>query len=229
MAPSFDTVGWFSSRQNIMSLVGLALLEGMGEPSAITNFIISDDAVSRSSPQIQFAFNHFVKNTLGKKIERITLAPEGLDVWWETFRIIQAGEVKTTNLPWVKSHNASLGPGILERFKAAENISSLELASAQQKRKEIKDHIDKIILPGTVLVLPTAPCIAPLLDSSDSILDSFRSNTMALTCIAGLAGLPQLSIPALIVENCPVGISFIGSPGMDEKILDLVQKINYKL
>ena len=44
---------------------------------------------------------------------------------------------------------------------------------------------------------------------------------MRLTCIAGLGGLPQVSIPVGTVEGCPVGLSFIGWAGGDEALLDL--------
>ena len=44
---------------------------------------------------------------------------------------------------------------------------------------------------------------------------------MRLTCIAGLGGLPQVSIPIGTVAGCPVGLSFIGWAGGDEALLDL--------
>jgi amidase len=44
---------------------------------------------------------------------------------------------------------------------------------------------------------------------------------MRLTCIAGLGGLPQVSMPVGTVDGCPVGLSFVGWPGGDEALLDL--------
>ena len=44
---------------------------------------------------------------------------------------------------------------------------------------------------------------------------------MALTSIAGLSGLPQVSLPIGTVDGCPIGLSFIGWPGADETLLDL--------
>jgi amidase len=44
---------------------------------------------------------------------------------------------------------------------------------------------------------------------------------MRLTCTAGVAGLPQMSIPAGTPSGCPVGLSFIGWAGGDEALLDL--------
>jgi amidase len=72
-----------------------------------------------------------------------------------------------------------------------------------------------------VLCLPTAPCIAPRIDAGADELEAFRARAMSLTCIAGLSGLPQVSMPATVVDGCPAGISFIGWEGADEALLDL--------
>jgi amidase len=70
-------------------------------------------------------------------------------------------------------------------------------------------------------VLPAAPCIAPRIDTDPEAQESYRVRVMRLTCIAGLGGLPQISIPIGVVHGCPVGLSFIGWPGGDEALLDL--------
>jgi amidase len=44
---------------------------------------------------------------------------------------------------------------------------------------------------------------------------------MRLTCISGISGLPQVSIPAGTISGCPIGISFLGWAGGDEALLDL--------
>ena len=36
-------------------------------------------------------------------------------------------------------------------------------------------------------------------------------------------------MPALTVENCPVGVSFLGSAGMDETILELTQTFSKQM
>jgi amidase len=52
-------------------------------------------------------------------------------------------------------------------------------------------------------------------------METFRLRTFRLTCIAGLAGLPQVTIPAGTIAGCPVGLSFIGWADSDEVLLDL--------
>jgi amidase len=49
---------------------------------------------------------------------------------------------------------------------------------------------------------------------------------MRLTCIAGLAGLPQITMPVGLASGCPVAFSFIGWPGADEALLDLAVSLS---
>jgi amidase len=48
---------------------------------------------------------------------------------------------------------------------------------------------------------------------------------MRLTCIAGLSGLPQVTLPVGSISGCPIGLSFIGWHGADEALLDLAVKL----
>ncbi|MBU6507603.1 MAG: amidase, partial [Alphaproteobacteria bacterium] len=55
--------------------------------------------------------------------------------------------------------------------------------------------------------------------------DDFRARVMALTCIAGLSGLPQVTIPATQINGLPVGLSFIAWDRGDESLLALAQTL----
>ena len=52
-------------------------------------------------------------------------------------------------------------------------------------------------------------------------LDAVRGRNLQLTCIAGLAGLPQVSVPAGRIDGGPVGFGLIGPRGSDRALLDL--------
>ena len=53
-------------------------------------------------------------------------------------------------------------------------------------------------------------------------MEYFRKKTMALISLASLAGLPQVSIPAVrSADGVPVGLSLMGWAGGDEALLNL--------
>ena len=54
-------------------------------------------------------------------------------------------------------------------------------------------------------------------------LDEFRQDALAMLCAAGLAGLPQLSVPAGSVDNGPVGLGLVGARGADLPLIRLAE------
>lgn len=223
MAPSFDTAGWFTNEAALFRDIGGVLLDGASVAAKPVNLLIGEDAFGHADDAVAAALRQVLgaANAVLPPAQAVTIAPDGYDDWRETFRIIQGAEVKQTNLPWVRAHNAQLGPGIKERFAMAEAITDEETAWAEASCAQIRDQLHALVPAGTILCLPSAPVIAPKLDALPQDLEGFRANTMALTCIAGLSGLPQVSLPAANVEGCPVGLSFIAWPGGDEALLDL--------
>jgi amidase len=150
------------------------------------------------------------------------VAGEEIEEWRDAFRLIQGFELQSTLLPFIESHNVDLGSGIKERFEAAAQISFAEADAARNKRKEIAQRLGALLPPGTVLVLPTTPTLPPEREIPDGAsFAEFRTQTLGYTCLAGHAGLPQISIPATEAAGCPIGLSFIGWRGGDEALLDL--------
>lgn len=223
MAPSLDTAGWFANDAALFKTVGPVVLDDQTVAADIDRLLIAEDGFEQANPAVAQALRAVVDAAAGvlPPSEPVDVAPGGLAAWSEAFRVIQASEVKTTNLPWVEEHQANLGPGIKERFAMAATITPEATAAARQEREIIRAHMHELVPPGTVVCLPTAPVIAPKVDTPPEGLEFFRANTLALTCSAGHSGLPQISLPAATVEGCPVGLSFIGWAGGDEVLLDL--------
>jgi amidase len=155
------------------------------------------------------------------KPQPVRIAPGSLDPWRDAVRVIQAYEIWQVYGRFVTEKRPRLGPGVAERMQAASQITNAQVDTARNIHAAARDHIRSQVRPGTVVVLPTAPCIAPRLDTSPEAFDAYRTRVMRLTCIAGLGGLPQISIPIGTVDGCPVGLSFIGWAGGDEALLDL--------
>jgi amidase len=103
----------------------------------------------------------------------------------------------------------------------ASSVTQGALAAANDVRAKARERALSLAKPGTILILPTSPVIAPRVDASESELDHTRARIMRVTCTASLTGLPQMTIPVGLVSGCPAGLSFIGWPGADETLLDL--------
>jgi amidase len=223
MAPSFDVAGWFATGPGVFRRVGAVLLEGKPVREAIRHLAILDDAFAQAEPAVDALLQEFLEAVAWRIPEqsRSTIAPEGFDPWREAFRIVQAREIWKAYGSFLTAHKPPLGPGIKERMEFASSVSANDAQAASRVQMRARDHIRSVATPGTILALPSAPCIAPLLTTPVAELESFRVRVMRLTCIAGLSGLPQVTIPVGTVSGCPVGLSFLGWPGGDEALLDL--------
>lgn len=89
----------------------------------------------------------------------------------------------------------------------------------------VREHVDSIIGESGFLTLPAAPREAPGLQSCGPELEEFRVRALALTSIAGLCGMPQVSVPVATLPEGPVGMGIIGPRGSDEALLVLTEKL----
>jgi amidase len=223
MSPSFDVPGWFASGPGVFRNVGAILLDERRTVAKIDRVVILEDAFTEADTDVAILL-HAALELMSDDLPvyvHAHIAPDGFDPWRECFRIIQAYEVWQTFGAFVDRHKPQFGPGIRERMAFAASVTNQQVEPARAVHLRAREHVRGYVPPGTILALPTAPCIAPLTDMAGPELEAFRVRVMRLTCIAGMGGLPQVSIPVGTIAGCPVGLSFIGWHGGDEALLNL--------
>jgi amidase len=228
MSRTFDTVGWFAPSAGMLRRIGPVLLGGSAVPGPVENLLIPDDAFAQADPDVAALLGEAL-NAMGGVLpapQPIRIAPDGFDDWRNALRIIQAYETWQVYGRFLQEKHPQLGPGVGERMQIASKVTKAEADEARKQHAAGRDHIRACIKPGTVIALPSAPCIAPKIDTPQDELESFRVRVMRLTCIAGLGGLPQVSIPAGTISGCPIGLSFVGWAGGDEALLDLAVAVS---
>lgn len=143
-----------------------------------------------------------------------------LTQWLNVFRTIQGHEIWTEHGEWVQQNQPVFGPGIKERFGMASKITDANKNECIAKREVISEHVLNILSDDGILIIPTTPGPAPLLNTPPETLETWRANLLSLTCIGGLVGLPQVTIPIFLANGLPVGLSLIGPRGSDEELLE---------
>ena len=228
MAPSYDTIGFLARDAELFHAIGRVLLKGDKLEAPIKRLIIAEDLFAQTETSIDAALWQLLAK-VGRALpqpERKIIAGDDMDDWRNAFRIIQGFEIQSTLLPFIKSHNPKLGPGIWERFEMAAAVTPAEAEVATSVRGDVAHRMRGIAQPGTVIIMPTTPTLPPKRDIPDGASSAeFRALTLASTCLAGHAGLPQISIPGAEAAGCPTGLSFIGWAGSDEALLDLAVRL----
>ena len=227
MAPSFDVAGWFAAGPGVLRRVGTVLLQGEAVEARATQLVVATDAFAQADTDVAALCREFLKrgtSLLPPRVEK-TIAPSDFDAWREAFRVVQAKEVWETFGAFIARVKPKLGPGIKERMDFAASVTGDQADRSREIIAGARAHILARLPPGTIMALPTAPSIAPLLTATGEALELFRVRTMRLTCIAGLAGLPQINIPVGTVSGCPAGLSLIGWHGADEVLLDVACRL----
>lgn len=223
LAPSYDAAGWFARSPKLMAEVGNVLLAPTRAPRRPTKLLIATDMFAAVEDKVRDLLQPSVDRLveLVGASEPVDVAGGQLPAWRNAFRVLQSAEAWATHGAWVSAVQPSFGPGVKERFAAAAVMDPAEVVAARTMRASIVDRMLSLLAGDVILVLPTVPGIAPLRATSDAALDVFRARALELLCAAGHAGLPQLSMPVAMLDDCPIGLSIMGARNCDEDLLAL--------
>ena len=227
LAPSFDTCGWFARDAALFGRVGRVLLRDDGIAAMPRKALLAQDAFALAGEAVAHALKPAIAQVeaLVGTPEAVTVAEEPLSQWMDYFRVLQSAEAWAQHGEWVTRENPQFGPGVKERFAWAASVDARSVANAKMRREDITRRMAALLPGATVLLVPSAPGIAPLRNSPSQVLDDLRARALAILSIAGLARLPQVSVPVARLEGCPLGLSLIAARGRDTMLLDLAGKL----
>jgi amidase len=86
----------------------------------------------------------------------------------------------------------------------------------------------KFLRETDLLCIPTAAAIAPLqgtIHYREQGANDYYKRTLSLTSIAGVARIPQISMPIANINDVPVGISLLAAPDQDAFLLSIAAQV----
>ena len=233
LAPSFDTVGWFARDARVLRRAGEVLLPGDRSQIDLSKFYLAHDAFTIADAAVADQVRSVLSNARAvlPVAAELDLASElgGLGEWLRRFRRLQPREIWAIHGAWIEARRPKFGPEIAERFALAKSVSATPEGDDQAFRDRVAANLDRLLGLDGVLLIPTAGAIAPRLDASKEELADFRDRTLSLTSIAGLGRLPQVQIPAGLVDGAAVGLSLVGPRGSDRALLRLAEQVAQRL
>jgi amidase len=224
LAQSFDTVGWLTRGPELLrSVLGVAFDDHRAESVAIDAepLLLSEALLDAAEPDTRRAFLAWVGRT-GRSVQSIDL-PD-LDDLAETLRVVQAAEAHRNHGAWVAAHPEALGADVAARFAAAAAVTPEQEAAARVRLVGLRTAVRRVVGNG-VLALPTVPGPAPSRTADTPAVLAARRATLRMTSVAGIGGLPAVTMPALMVEDAPVGVCLVGPAGADLAVVDLATEL----
>ncbi len=223
--PSFDTATWFARNASVFARVARALLAPTGlqvrrilTPSAVWGLAASDFAPFLRSVSTKLARQ---TGATMQDTDVLRSAGDSLETWRSAYVTMGAREAWTLHGDWISRHKPTFAPPIASRWLAASEVTNQEYSSARAEVARIRGHVRDMLGDDAVMIVPSAASIAPMVGESGTKIDDLRMRTMHITCIAGIGGLCQVSIPFRNRDGFPVGVSVIGPAGRDIEIIDL--------
>lgn len=229
LAPSFDTCGVLARTGDLLRRAGFALLgtAPQAEPAPPSELVVARDLLGLADPgaaeSVRAAAQELAARLGCAVSERSVLSDSPADLA-DAFRDHQMREIWSVHGRFITTVRPRVAPDIAERFDAARALSQpgkrdepspsgqrFDLAAG---RRIVSQMLDTLA-PGAALVLPSAPA-GPT--EPDEAPDT-RARLLSLTCLAGLAGAPQVSLPLCRAEGLPLGLGLLARPGEDEMLL----------
>ena len=215
--PRFDTVTWLARDAATFLRVAQVLLPASGfTPSRVLRL---DDAWALADEE----FAQPLSRSLDTLAAQVGVPPEvcraadgdALTAWRQVYATAGAHQGWQVHGAWIHARRPAFGAAIAARWHAASQISDEAAAAALAAMATLSQRVRAMLGDDGVAVLPSAASLAPLRDADPAEVDAVRLRTMAITCIAGLAGVPQVSLPLATPAGVPLGISLLGPAGSD--------------
>ena len=215
--PSMDVFGYMASDPEIFRKVSRVILGEDPHPVKLRKLIIAKDCFNAVSPQVYAdlkpAIDHIAANLTS--VEEREISPEGLDKWITVFQQVQGYEVWRSYGGWVRAHRPILSRGPRERLAWASTITLQDYYAGLAEMQEISKHIRDMLANGEVLVMPTAASVAPLRTTPLEEINATRLQSTYLLCVSPLSGVPQMTLPMVMQNDLPLGLSLLSGFNTD--------------
>ncbi|MCC6237877.1 MAG: amidase [Dehalococcoidia bacterium] len=226
-SPSVDTIGWFAVEVAGLVEVARVILEGApspGLPSTVRLGVPVGPYLEQAEPEALRAFDSTLARLEagGVGVVRVP-ALEDIGALAERHQWLIAHEFHEQHRERHRLYGSLYRPRSSLLFEEGAAVTSNQYATGLRSAGELRARLEAA-MAGAGLdawVCPSAPGVAP------AGLTSTGSPAMNLPWTH--AGLPVVTLPAGLLEGCPLGLQLVGRHGGDEALLDLARRVEVLL
>jgi amidase len=236
-SPAFDTVGVLARSAHVLQRAMCILLGGdspLADPPSQIHlvseaFAMSDTECARAlqTPvdRLRARFDRSFREVSLKQLLDDEDAGD-LSKWVDTFRLLRGAEVDSCLGSWVAATGPTFGPAAAAGFAIIRELDRSKIGDAVRRREQLARELQHALGPRDLVCIPTAPTLPPIKGTaSHDRHGDFYSRTLALTSLAGIGRLPQVSMPLADVSGVPLGLSLLAARGEDLWLLAVAREI----
>ena len=237
LAPSFDTVAVLAKDAETLSRASIVLLgSALSEACKTNTLFLLDDIFKICDQSVQYAMavvieklgsQYHIQNT-----DLTTITEHPIDYKWlhSMYCQLQWPELWSTAGPWINEVKPKFGHTITESIELSKNVSRQEVQKNIMKREFFTRKIHDYLSNDKIICFPTVHTPAPKLGAIAKEKNARSSGiyfpkALGINAIAGLARLPQITMPLAEVNSVPIGLSIAAARGNDELLFSVIDKL----
>jgi aspartyl-tRNA(Asn)/glutamyl-tRNA(Gln) amidotransferase subunit A len=173
------------------------------------------------TPDVRAAFEAFLERL---SVAGASVADVALDLGdaGEAFLPLRAESVMVHRRV-LETQPEAFAPNVRDALMRGYEFSAVQYLEAKQRQLAMHAALHHALRDADALLMPAAPCVAPLRGTVEIALESGPKNLrlaiLHLTAPAAFAGVPALSLPFAWLGGLPVGVQVIAPFGEDERAL----------
>ncbi|MFT7058548.1 MAG: amidase [Pseudorhodobacter sp.] len=223
LAASFDTCGLFARDAKVLARAASVLIGSDGPTLDTPAFLWPSDMAALLGPEQLSVLQTALRGHAQREVS--AYGEIGAAALYTAFQTCVGADIARSTIPFIFGSGMPLARGIDVRAAQARDLTEPEVLAAQALRDAFTRYITEILGQNGVLLAPTVHDIPFKLDAPVEVFDGFRHLSQPLLSVAGMAGLPQVSMPAGVIEGAPFGVSLIGPKGSDLALIALAQRL----
>jgi aspartyl-tRNA(Asn)/glutamyl-tRNA(Gln) amidotransferase subunit A len=205
LAPSFDTVGWFTRNASDMrrvlgALVGLRANDQLAPKGCYLEMPGLDPEVAEACRAAARELAEPADSSTQAEL-LAKFAPAA-----EIYGVLAGLESWKLHRKWAEKYRPRYGPLLQDRLERGRGISQAQVAAVEPSYEAIRLAWTKFFLTYDYLVMPASPSAA--LTKADCTLAN-RLRIMGLTTPASLGALPVLTLPVALPSGMSTGLQVV--------------------
>ncbi len=222
LAPSFDAIGFMSKKLPTLQQIAekcwkeapqLVRLKGVRYASSFFQELLPLEAMLEW--EVTMSLFNFERNEI-KGFNKIILNQAH-----KIHTMLLGREVDLEYGAWLEKANPRFSDETSRYLKEIRGKSFKEFVETKKKRAFFSDTLISLLTHGEVLLIPTTPGPAP---NTENVTEEYLLNQRKLFAIAEVAGLAQLTIPYMMIDGAPMGISLLALPGEDKLLFEAASR-----